>query len=275
MIYLIFSGDEYKSHVKCISEEEKYSAKGWTAKPNQNKNERKQTEWVAMVQELASSVDKSDPALSRVLQTISQHENIPRKKAKFLVSHIDQIVFANKLMVKKLNFSIQNFLKNIFGPRSNPKVADLAWDLMSKALDEQRAKALKEQQLAKELKDKELIAKVEGESEGHQNSCKRKKEGEDEENRKKRKLGDENIKEQVEQTVRVKWCTIGKTILRSQEDKELSLKKFQKKIIPEYISRMGNEVTDTSVEVLWSKCLKKLSKNPKFKIHKEHIKLLS
>jgi len=252
LIYLIFSGDEYKSHVKCISEEEKYSAKGWTAKPNQNKNERKQTEWVAMVQELASSVDKSDPALSRVLQTISQHENIPRKKAKFL-----------------------NFLKNIFGPRSNPKVADLAWDLMSKALDEQRAKALKEQQLAKELKDKELIAKVEGESEGHQNSCKRKKEGEDEENRKKRKLGDENIKEQVEQTVRVKWCTIGKTILRSQEDKELSLKKFQKKIIPEYISRMGNEVTDTSVEVLWSKCLKKLSKNPKFKIHKEHIKLLS
>merc|ERR1712071_502859 len=47
-----FFGEDYKGHVKCISEEEKYSAKGWSAKPNQNKNERKQTEWVAMVQEL-------------------------------------------------------------------------------------------------------------------------------------------------------------------------------------------------------------------------------
>merc|ERR1712071_631226 len=103
-----FFGEDYKGHVKCISEEEKYSAKGWSAKPNQNKNERKQTEWVAMVQELASSVDKSDPALSRVLQTISQHENIPRKKAKFL-----------------------NFLKNIFGPRPNLKIADLACDVES------------------------------------------------------------------------------------------------------------------------------------------------
>lgn len=248
-----FYGDEYKAHVKCISEEEKYSAKGWTAKPNQNKNERKQNEWVSMVQELASSVDKSDPALSRVLQTISQHENIPRKKAKFL-----------------------NFLKNIFGPRSNPKVADLAWDLMSKALDELREKALKEQQLAKELKEKELNAKAESESQEPQNGCKHKKEAENEvKGGKKRKREEENDKEQNGQIARVKWCTIGKTILRSQEDKELSLKKFQKKIVPEYINRMGNGISDTSVEILWSKCLKKLSKNPKFKIHKEHIKLLS
>merc|ERR1712071_564169 len=32
-----FFGEDYKGHVKCISEEEKYSAKGWSAKPNENK----------------------------------------------------------------------------------------------------------------------------------------------------------------------------------------------------------------------------------------------
>jgi hypothetical protein len=50
-IYLIQNsrGEEYKSHIKCVSEEEKYSAKGFVPKPNQNKNERKQTEWVEMV----------------------------------------------------------------------------------------------------------------------------------------------------------------------------------------------------------------------------------
>lgn len=74
---------------------------------------------------------------------------------------------------------------------------------------------------------------------------------------------------------KVKWGTIGKTILRAQDDKELPLKKFQKKIIAEYLSRTGDQNTETSVEALWSKCLKKLSKNPKFKIHKERIKLVS
>jgi len=180
-----------------------------------------------------------------------------------------------------IHFSIsylltQNFLKNIFGPRSNPKVAELAWNVMSKALDELRTKALKEQQAAKELKEKELAATTKNENQESQNGCKRKKEAEDEVNRgKKSKLEECKNKEQDEQAVQVKWCTIGKIILRSREDKELSLKKFQKKIIPEYMSRAGNDIGETSVEVLWAKCLKKLSKNPKFKIHKEHIKLLS
>jgi len=74
---------------------------------------------------------------------------------------------------------------------------------------------------------------------------------------------------------KVKWNSIAKTILRGQDDKEMQLKKFQKKIIGEYLSRAGNANTDASVEVLWAKCLKKLSKNPKFKIHKERIKLVS
>ena len=57
-----------------------------------------------MVQELASSVDKSDPALSRVLQTISQHENIPRKKAKFLVRDTNSLIFLIILLLPHFSF---------------------------------------------------------------------------------------------------------------------------------------------------------------------------
>ena len=32
-----FPGDSYKTHTSCISEAEKYSAKGWQPKPNANK----------------------------------------------------------------------------------------------------------------------------------------------------------------------------------------------------------------------------------------------
>jgi len=40
-----FSGSEYESHTKCISEEEKYSGKNYKPKPNANKGEIKQELW--------------------------------------------------------------------------------------------------------------------------------------------------------------------------------------------------------------------------------------
>jgi len=39
------SGNEYESHTKCISEEEKYSGKNYKPKPNANKGEIKQELW--------------------------------------------------------------------------------------------------------------------------------------------------------------------------------------------------------------------------------------
>jgi len=39
------SGNEYERHIKCISEEEKYSGKNYKPKPNANKGEAKQELW--------------------------------------------------------------------------------------------------------------------------------------------------------------------------------------------------------------------------------------
>ena len=175
----------------------------------------------------------------------------------------------------------QNFLKNILGNRVNPRIAEQSWDLISKALEEQKAKQA--------LENKPKIP-TEEKAEGTGN--KRKSDIENEVpvngNKKSKKDVEGNPElngssdqandtiNSVQSSLKVKWCTIGKTILRAQEDKELSLKKFKKKIIAEYLNRVGNFISaDESVEVLWSKCQKKLSKNPKFKIHKEKIKLVS
>jgi len=171
----------------------------------------------------------------------------------------------------------------------NPRIVDHTWNLISSALEEKK--------------------KVQSQSTGQSNQ-KSKDEGSQESSGTKRKKDEENVEPangsktkrkknedtessegnatdacnqtiednnaEGQQTSKVKWCTIGKIILRSQDDKELALKKFQKKIIAEYLNRTSSQNnSDTSVEVLWAKCLKKLSKNSKFKIHKERIKLVS
>lgn len=76
-----FRGNEYESHTKCISEEEKYSGKNYKPKPNANKGEIKQELWTQQVQQ---AIDKaSDPKIQNVLQQLYNYSNIPRKKAKF------------------------------------------------------------------------------------------------------------------------------------------------------------------------------------------------
>lgn len=187
---------------------------------------------------------------------------------------------------------MQNFLKNIMGNRVNPSLAEQAWGLISKALEEQRANKEKNAS-AKTNQDNAVESKS-----SEANGFKRKK---DEENDHPADAGIKKIKKDSSlpiggalnakednncsndtsddatvSTGKLKWCTIAKTILRAQDDKELPLKKFQKKIVAEYIRRAGDTINDDpSVEVLWAKGLKKLSKNPKFKIHKERIKLVS
>lgn len=41
-----FDGESFNSHTQCITEAERYSGKGYVAKANQNKGQRKQEAWV-------------------------------------------------------------------------------------------------------------------------------------------------------------------------------------------------------------------------------------
>lgn len=75
-----FWGDDYKSHVKCISENQKYGGKGYEAKTH--KGDAKQQAWIQKINELIKKPNVS-PKVRELLQQISAFDNVPRKKAKF------------------------------------------------------------------------------------------------------------------------------------------------------------------------------------------------
>ncbi|XP_074642736.1 cell growth-regulating nucleolar protein-like [Tubulanus polymorphus] len=76
-----FWGNDYNEHVKCISEQEKYSGKNY--KPTVNKGEVKQSAWIDQCQR-AIDKHKNDIQLKDLLIRLQSYPNIPRKKAKFL-----------------------------------------------------------------------------------------------------------------------------------------------------------------------------------------------
>ncbi|XP_075986672.1 uncharacterized protein LOC142983595 [Anticarsia gemmatalis] len=106
-----FYGQEYDAHIKCITEEERYSGKGFVSK--EKKGEKKQSTWVEMLQSVLDEQKSAPRNVLRIIETVSKHNNTPRKKPKFI-----------------------NFVKNVCGPKTNPKDMDQAWDLISVKLSE-------------------------------------------------------------------------------------------------------------------------------------------
>ncbi|XP_037386343.1 cell growth-regulating nucleolar protein [Talpa occidentalis] len=75
-----FWGDDYKQHVKCISEDQKYGGKGYEGKTH--KGDIKQQAWLQKINELIKRPNVS-PKVRELLEQISGFDNVPRKKAKF------------------------------------------------------------------------------------------------------------------------------------------------------------------------------------------------
>ncbi|CEF64978.1 Post-GPI attachment to proteins factor 2 [Strongyloides ratti] len=75
-----FDKFSYSSHLKCISEEERYGGKNYVVK--ENKGEKKQNAWCEQVTKAIENVKEKD--LKDILKQVSKFDNIPRKEAKFL-----------------------------------------------------------------------------------------------------------------------------------------------------------------------------------------------
>ncbi|KAL4708483.1 hypothetical protein ACJJTC_014091 [Scirpophaga incertulas] len=101
-----FFGQDYENHIKCITEEERYSGKGFVAK--EKKGEKKQNIWVEMLQSVLEEQKSAPRNVIKIIETISKHNNTPRKKPKFI-----------------------NFVKNVCGQKTSVKDIDQAWDLIS------------------------------------------------------------------------------------------------------------------------------------------------
>ncbi|XP_042637971.1 cell growth-regulating nucleolar protein [Orycteropus afer afer] len=101
-----FWGDDYKNHVKCISESQKYGGKGYEGKAH--KGDMKQQAWIQKINELMKRPTVS-PKVRELLEQMSGFDNIPRKKVKF-----------------------QNWMKNSLKIHSD-SVLEQAWSIFSEA----------------------------------------------------------------------------------------------------------------------------------------------
>ncbi|KAM8804263.1 cell growth-regulating nucleolar protein isoform 1-T5 [Rhynchonycteris naso] len=112
-----FWGEDYKNHVKCISENQKYGGKGYEGKTH--KGDVKQQAWIQKINELIKRPNVS-PKVRELLEQISGFDNIPRKKAKF------QNWMKNSLKVH--NESILEQVWNIFSEASGSEPANKGQD---------------------------------------------------------------------------------------------------------------------------------------------------
>ncbi|XP_077333918.1 cell growth-regulating nucleolar protein [Lithobates pipiens] len=112
-----FLGDDYKSHLKCISEDQKYGGKAFEAKAN--KGDVKQQQWIQKIHEVMNRPNIT-PNLKNILNQISTYDNIPRKKAKF-----------------------QNWMKNSLKIH-NQAIQDKVWEIFSEATSTTKEAAGKE-----------------------------------------------------------------------------------------------------------------------------------
>ncbi|XP_069140759.1 cell growth-regulating nucleolar protein-like [Argopecten irradians] len=304
-----FWGDDYQSHTKCISEEEKYSGKNYKPKANANKGDAKQERWLQQVQD---AIDKcnANAQLKGLLERMKDYPNIPRKRAKF-----------------------ENFVGNSLNTR-NTYLIGQAWDLLMEnaTQNEQQAKkpvengttngtsestatesedntTAKTDETSKEEKKLSKRERKEERSKKHSKKEKKDKsesvENEDSEKSKKKKnkkrkrdeaedldevehptkakKGKENaddsihsntmVEEEEEESPAkrgVKFDWVEVITTVLQSKGEMGLKKLRKKVLAEYLSQGGRAMTE---EKLGAKFTKKVTKNPTFVVHKERVKI--
>ncbi|XP_074085901.1 cell growth-regulating nucleolar protein [Macrotis lagotis] len=170
-----FWGEEYKKHVKCIIEDQKYGGKGYEVKPN--KGDVKQQEWIQKIHEIMKKPSIS-PKLQEILEKVSGFDNIPRKKAKF-----------------------QNWMKNSLKIYSD-SLQEQVWDIFSEATsngpntkeEKQPHNQVENQHSENKIKTAttEVSEKTVGKSEGKKSKRERKEERQKNRKKEKKELKLEN-----------------------------------------------------------------------------------
>ncbi|XP_044273936.1 cell growth-regulating nucleolar protein isoform X1 [Varanus komodoensis] len=108
-----FWGDDYKCHVKCLSEDQKYGGKGYEVKTH--KGDAKQQEWIQKIHETIKKTN-INPRVQDILQQICAYDNIPRKKKKF------QNWMANSLKIH--NTALQDQVWDIFAEATSKETIE-------------------------------------------------------------------------------------------------------------------------------------------------------
>lgn len=289
-----FWGEEYNQHTKCISEEEKYSGKNYVPKAGANKGEQKQNQWVEQVQAAIDGA-KSDKNIHQLLQRIKDCPNIPRKQAKFKNFVKNSLRVHQERLINQAWDLIMKHAEQANAVDEPPpeKPVNGAHEGQSKAekkkeQKEQTKKERKEERKRKRQTEVNGDVKEEEEEEEQQDKPKKKKKrkreeedeanGETEAKRPATDVSQEKLngveeegevnEEDSKSTEKFEWEEVITAVLEKKG--EMPIKKLRKKVLAEYTSRRGEP---RSEEKILAKFSKKVNKNPKFKVHKERVKL--
>merc|ERR1719295_1667872 len=257
----------------CMSEEQRYSKEGragWDPSVGQgNKGEKRQNAWIANLRKILQETSDLDGDVKNILDTIQEHENIPRKKPKFV-----------------------NFVKNIMRNRARPHSIDKTWELFEQAL---KPPALPEPMKVAENGESDKTESLETngkgetpekENEGGKKEKKDKKLPDTTEDvntkpSRKRKSSDagENdedgtTKEEESPVKKAKfdWDEVITACLKEKDGNEMKLVKLKKKCLREYFS--AHEGSHKTKEEIGAKFDKKVNKRS-YKVLKDRIKLVS
>ncbi|CAL8338130.1 unnamed protein product [Lota lota] len=301
-----FWGNDYRNHIKCISEDQKYGGKGFEAKSN--KGDVKQQQWIQRIHDAMNKPGVSQK-MKDILSQVSSYDNVPRKKAKF-----------------------QNWMKNSLRI-TNPKLQDEVWEIFSaattngaeasklnttpeetpadvkvqngsseelppkeekKKLNKRERKEARQQKNGKTKKGAENGSTVEqgekakkrkhaseengeqnGQSDGNETSTKKRKKSKDcsEDDQDESQMAEE-VKEREASKGKFNWKGTIKAVIRQSPDQELSVKKLRKKVLAAYYS-FSSESNFKSEEQLMALFNKKIKGNPKFKVLKDKVKLVN
>ncbi|KAM3877914.1 cell growth-regulating nucleolar protein [Diretmus argenteus] len=302
-----FWGEDYKNHVKCISEDQKYGGKGYEAKSN--KGDVKQQQWIQRIHEAMNKPGISGK-LKDVLSQVSSYDNVPRKKAKF------QNWMRNSLKIANPN--LHEEVWNIFSAATNntehPKqtVAEVKAETnggqehngsseepapLKKRLNKRERKEARQQKSGKVKKGAENATTEEPDEQQKKKKDKKRKMScledgdgernghgaEDETSTKKRKgskdcSDDDGATEETEEQAAFKgkfnWKGTIKAVLKQSPEQEISVKKLRKKVVSAYYSFSGDGNFKTNEQVL-ALFNKKIKGNPKFKVLKDNVRLVN
>ncbi|XP_076812883.1 cell growth-regulating nucleolar protein-like isoform X2 [Clavelina lepadiformis] len=273
-----FWGDDYKTHTSCISEEEKYAATGFKAKPN--KGEVKQQEWLKKIEKAKKECSSLSTEAKDLLERMEDYGNVPRKKGKFLNFLSNSLKIRNK----KLTEEVWEIFSSMNKPKDNNACnPDQTLEPCNKKKDADKEN---EEYNGASMKKEKIFTKT---------KKKRKQDDEEEEQgpKKKRKTkieacnvahndarGSDKTSETNEgegegaaAARKFPWFRTIKVCLKTAPDHELSIKKLRKKVLKEYSCFDGEKRTRTENE-LNALFLKKVNRNPKFRVLKEKVKLL-
>lgn len=308
-----FWGGDYKNHIKCISEDQKYGGKGYEAKAN--KGDVKQQQWIQRIHEAMNNPGIS-AKLKNVLEQVSMYDNVPRKKAKFenwmknslkitntgLHGEVWDILAAadNALEPPQQTKEDKQTVPEVKGNSDGNEMPNSQPNVEKKKLNKQERKEArqqknrngaektvfqepKEDQAGKKKKKdtKRKLCCEEDDGEGQNGHS-----AENGTSRKKRKnisadktaeAADIHMSEETESQAVCKgkfnWKGNIKAVLRGSPDQELSVKKLRKKVLAAYYSFTGDGNLKTDEEVL-ALFNKKINNNPAFRVLKDRVKLV-